>query len=43
LPVLYYRMWLAVSCNSATLARDLAILIKSGYVLKCVVPVDQFL
>ncbi|MGN6770179.1 MAG: class I SAM-dependent RNA methyltransferase [Rhizobiaceae bacterium] len=33
----------AVSCNPATLARDLTILIESGYTLQRVVPVDQFL
>lgn len=33
----------AVSCNPITLARDLSILIEGGYVLKRVVPVDQFL
>lgn len=33
----------AVSCNPATLARDLAILIEGGYALQRVVPIDQFL
>ena len=33
----------AVSCNPATLARDLSILIEGGYTLQSVVPIDQFL
>ena len=37
------RFVAAVSCNPLTLARDLGILIDGGYVLKTVVPVDQFL
>jgi len=33
----------AVSCNPVTLARDLEILIKGGYKLTSVTPIDQFL
>lgn len=33
----------AVSCNAATLARDVRILMDAGYVLRSVVPIDQFL
>lgn len=33
----------AVSCNPVTLARDLAILVKGGYKIDKIIPVDQFL
>lgn len=33
----------AISCNPVTLARDLAILVKGGYKIDKVIPVDQFL
>ena len=37
------RHVIAVSCNPATLARDIRILIDGGYKLSRVTPVDQFL
>lgn len=33
----------AVSCNPVTLARDLALLVKGGYHIDRIVPIDQFL
>jgi 23S rRNA (uracil1939-C5)-methyltransferase len=33
----------AVSCNPVTFSRDVAILVEGGYILKRVVPIDQFL
>lgn len=32
----------AVSCNPATLARDLAVLVKGGYGIEAITPIDQF-
>jgi 23S rRNA (uracil1939-C5)-methyltransferase len=36
------KLVVAVSCNAGTFARDAAILVKGGYSLKSVTPVDQF-
>lgn len=33
----------AVSCNPATLARDLSILVSAGYTIASITPIDQFL
>ena len=42
LPVLGAEQIIYISCNPATLARDLAILCSQGYALSCLVPVDMF-
>ena len=42
IPLLEPRLIISVSCDPATLARDLALITKNGYHLTRVVPVDMF-